>query len=131
MHTINFVVGDWSHDGHGMTYEEQFWSTLSAVEIKEAIAKVEERLGFCIADTVCREYEDFWMPDEVIAKLEKEGIVPEFEVWDNMGEEQKDMNPEFWVDMYLQIIKKGNPKFAYERIESKMVDIGGYGLFVS
>ena len=71
---INLVIGDWSHDGHGMCETVPAKVNLSIEEIEEAYLKGSEILGFNLIEDFCRNYEDNKVPIDIAKKLIEIGL---------------------------------------------------------
>ena len=62
MHTINLVLGDWSHDGHGITDTVTIKCSHTSEQIKEAYNQAVKNLGFPdLVEDACEEYEDSYL----------------------------------------------------------------------
>jgi hypothetical protein len=128
MHTVNIVVGDWSHDGHSMTETYTIESNLTGDEIEAAYKKGTEKLGFDLVEDCCAEYEDNQVSLEQIKMLEASGF--------DISKFDKDKNGNYcgiwhdlFVELYLHVIKLGDDSFKWDWTESEDINIGGYGLF--
>lgn len=126
---IELTVGDYWNDGHGQHRSVIIRSSLFGEEIKEAYLEGCNKVGINLVDDICRSYED-----GCISKIDYEKFVaagfthpygPEYSTDDNYY----CLDSEFYTDLYLFMIKLGNPEFEYEKIKTDKIDIGGYGLF--
>jgi len=130
-HTINLVLGDYSHDGHSRTDTVTIISNLEKKDVVKAYKKGCEKVGFNLTDDVCADYEDMAMPAEIAEKLKAAGIDPNdfVEVLDeNLS---FDYNGGAFAELWLRIAQLGNPDFKYKvtEDESPNINIGGYGLY--
>lgn len=135
-HSINLIVGDWSHDGRGLTKTIHIKSNLTAAELKKAYKAGERKVKIDLVGSVCRDYGDYRLRSEVWKKLHKAGLTLEdLDVW---GELERNEEYEIEVDVhafaaiYLFIAGKGNPAldWEFEENDSPNSNIGGYGLFL-
>ena len=70
MHTINLVVGDWSHDGHGMTDSIAIICSHTAEQVKTAYRNAVNKLGFPdLVKEACSEYEESSLSSDFALKL--------------------------------------------------------------
>jgi len=123
----NIMSGDWSNDGHGMTQSIIIRSNLTKEQIEQAYKEGIEIIGFDFKEDYCREYEDDFLPNEIIEKLKLHGIYVNFES-DNKGDGVH-INPDEYTELYLKICQLGDSDFKYTIIKTPEVHIGGYGLF--
>lgn len=127
-------MGDESCDGHCLTKTRTICSPLSNEDMNAAYKSGSEILGFNFITDVAAEYEDSSLSMEKLTKLRSHNIATwkfEDEEYAEEGEvlESVGLNPENYSEIYLEIIKLGNPDFSYETLEGKNISIGGYGLF--
>lgn len=145
-HSTTLVLGDWSDDGHGKTEIIIIHSNLDSEEITIAYNKASKKLGFKFMDDVCADYEDSGIPQEYLNTLIKNGLKLEAifdtdydlkEAREVLEGDDPDETVGLWTHSYTQIflfiVKMGNPEFEYKIVEddSNRIDIGGYGLFGS
>lgn len=57
-YTIELKLGDWSHDGHGITESIYISSNISTLKLKKAYKLGAKILGFDFSEIVARNYED-------------------------------------------------------------------------
>lgn len=127
-HCINLSLGDWSHDGHCKTSVFTIQSSLGYKELEGAYKKGVEIVGLDIREEIAFEYEDNKISQEDLNKLRVQGYdVKLDEVYNDKTSYYLDENT--FVDMFLWVVKKGNPKFKYEFVNATLA-IGGYGLFL-
>jgi hypothetical protein len=130
--TIDLVIGDWSDDGHGETETVTIKSNFNSVWMGRAYEQASVILGFCFVTDVAYEYETPYISMELITKLRE--VLEEPNLLDG------DIDPEAecigievdeYLDIYLKIIKLGEPDFKYKVLgqENEVINIGGYGLF--
>lgn len=136
MNTISLVIGDWSHDGHGHTDFVNIESNLSKAEVEDAYKAGTKKLGFNFVERVCSEYCENKMSNEIWQNFLAAGytVNPEIEYYFEEEEEDgdKELNVESFADLYLFIVKLGNPIFdarVLPQEEEPNIKIGGYGLF--
>lgn len=75
---MNFTLGDWSKDGHGMMEEFHITANHSVKEIDAAVKKFEKETTFKISNWA-EEYEDNSLPASVVNKLTKLGFITDKE----------------------------------------------------
>jgi len=132
---IKLMMCDWSGDGHNISEDTFIDTNLTKKEINEAYEKATELLGFSFCDDVASDYEDSQIEVEKVKKLRELGYTKEFgydgdDLEDDMGMVPLDV--EGFLNVYLFLIKLGNPAFTYSIIKEDMegwIEIGGYGLF--
>ncbi len=123
--TINLIVGDWSGDGHTITENVTISSNCSVDSIRLAYKEGCKILGFDFSETVCREFEDRFVPEEIVEKLAEHGIKVKLdEVIDKY-----ELDTKSYTSLYLQIAKLGNDGFNYYIVSGQTINIGGYGLY--
>lgn len=142
-HTTTLVLGDWSDDGHGKTDIVMLASNLDSEEIAEAYEKASKKLGFNFINDVAADYEDNELPTDYLKKLVEYGLslkqVFEYEydieraekALENEDSEGVPLWPDSYTQIFLFIVKLGNPEFEFKILEddTDRIDIGGYGLF--
>lgn len=132
MNNIHSIMsGDWSNDGHGMTLSTIIRSNFNKDEIENAYKEGIEKIGFDFKEDYCREYEDDFLPNEIIEKLKSQGIHVNFES-DYEGSNTGDgvhIRPDEYTEIYLKLCQLGNSNFNYTIIKTPELHIGGYGLF--
>ena len=125
---INLVMGDWSSDGHGKTETVSIKSNLDKEEIKAAYKAGTKILGFDFINEVCADYGcHHRLPQENFETLVKHGM--RRDNWDMYDENTISMWTDSFSEIYLFIVKLGNPEFEYKTVKAATIDIGGYGLF--
>lgn len=141
---ITLVLGDWSHDGHGLTDRINISSNLTDKEITKAYKAGKKKLSFDF-DRVAEDYEDSRLTKVRWGEFLKLGFSnPEYEKkWSepyqpgdtyDPDDEESDLvlDSEGFARLYLFLVKLGNDKFEYEILSDKQnptIEIGGYGLF--
>lgn len=141
---INFVIGDWSYDGHGRTRDIKISSNLSDGQIEKAYKKAVKKIGFNLINECCYDSDSRSIEFQYIKKLHKSGfdIKKLFEHNDSNNDEIMDaiisnkkcelrceINCDIYFEIYMHFIKIGDDNFQYEIIEGRSINIGGYGLF--
>ena len=125
MTQFKFTVGDWSHDGHGMTDVFIFETPATIQEVRVAIGNLRE--GFPEWESVAEDYEDSSVTPLIAEKLNEYGV----------GTEGRDLEYFFdgsddYADIWALLIAHFTPSVALTRVkDNKMPTIhgGGYGLF--
>lgn len=141
---INFVIGDWSYDGHCMTRDVKISSNLSDVQIEKAYKKAVKKIGFNLIKECCYDPDSGSIEFQHIKKLHKSGFdikkLFEFdhsnsnEIMDAIISNKKcelwcKIDCNIYFQIYMHFIKIGDNNFQYEIIEGRSINIGGYGLF--
>lgn len=127
-------MGDWSCDGHCIQKTRNVCTSLSLEEIQSAYAAATEKVAFNYVEEVAIDYEDSSLTADKLKILRDNGIATwefEDETYLEEGEtlEAVGLDADSHSEIYLQLLKLGNPNFKYERIQGKTLRIGGYGLF--
>lgn len=142
-YNLQLVLGDWSHDGHNQTDFILLNTNLSKDEIKDAYALAIKKLGFDFTQEVCSEYEDNLLYEKHLDLLLLQGFkIGDLGLLDEYSKKEAvkffnkkiktlKLYTEEYLNIYLFIIKLGNPNFKYKIIEDSWIDIGGYGLYSS
>jgi hypothetical protein len=138
VNTISLVIGDWSGDGHDKRETIIILSNLNNKDINKAYKKGSEKLGFDFCNDVCRDYEDHEISKDKLDLLIANGLKIKDIAFDDydLKEFEKDGTLRLWTEpfaeIYLFIVKLGNPDFEYTFLEGKSdpsIHIGGYGLY--
>lgn len=80
-----------------------------------------EKLGFDFCKDACAECDESSLTSQQTQALNKNGIE-----WECDG---SDLDLDLYFEIYLKIIKLGNPNFVYEDVSLPHINIGAYGLF--
>lgn len=128
MNTINLVLGDWSHDGHGKSETVTIETNLTVKQIANAYKKGSKKIGFDLTEEVASEYEDSSLPIDVVDSLNDAGFDVEKEVG-MYNDELDSLDTDNFVKIYLFIVGVGAPSFKYKIVHNVDINIGGYGLF--
>ena len=123
-HTIVFRAGDSSGDGHEKHRDWTVCSNLSKAEINDAYLAAVKKLGFDPTDNF-DEYKANRLPSDQADKLIENG----FEPVDREEGGTVYFYPRALFDLFLFMVKLGNPEFVYEEVKADEIYIGGYGLF--
>lgn len=123
-HTIVFRAGDSSGDGHEKHRDWTVCSNLSKAEINDAYLAAVKKLGFDPTDNF-DEYEANRLPSDQADELIENG----FEFVDRYEDGTVYFYPRALFDLFLFMVKLGNPEFLFEEVKVDVVHIGGYGLF--
>lgn len=128
MNKINFIVGDWSGDGHDKTEDVWIDSNKTIQEIKDAYDKsceltkltFEEKNGFYgIADN----YEDNELSDEVIEIFTKFNCP----LLERVKNENNFLYPEIFAEIWFWFVSLSLPDFEYKVVRDNTPTIRGYG----
>ena len=126
---VEFILGDWSHDGHGQTETISIMSNLNRKQIEKAYKKGSKLIDLDIVENLCCDYEDCSVSTDIVVKLKTAGYNLSEWVFDPTGEDDATIDSDEFLEIYLFITKKGNPIFEYKITRSDAIEIGGYGLF--
>ena len=123
MNRFKLIVGDWSHDGHGMTQEFIIESNISIYDLRLAYIAGEEIIGVSFSKFFSN-YDQSFMSKDLEEKLSKYIDLSIFDL-------DQDLDPEEYIHIWLQIAKIGRPDFEYKSVDYNIpeMEIGGYGLF--
>lgn len=125
---LKIVCGDWSNDGHGMTDSIFIESNLNHEDIEVAYKRGAKEIGLDFRNDVARQYEDHKMSQAQMDILRANNINTEVDEW--YGEPSSySLDSDSYIEIFLEICKIGNYNFNYEKIETREVHIGGYGIF--
>lgn len=134
----NLIVGDWSHDGHGMTKTITVEHNLDSVTaLQNAFQIGTDKLGINL-ENECKNFEDSEVSNIFVQSLQNLGLLPE-----NLEEQDMLWNdsdtagtffvegPEAYAKLWLIVAKLGNSKLEATIVkdETASIKIGGYGLF--
>lgn len=124
-HTIVFQAGDFGGDGHGKSRDWTVSTNFSKPKIEEAYLTAVEKVGFDPTDNF-EEWGANLLPSDQAEKLIANGFVSE----DRDEDGTIYFYPQALFDLFLFMVKLGNPEFEYE-VEKRdnVIHIGGYGLF--
>lgn len=129
---IDFIIGDYYHDGHGNYEKFTIDSSLDHIALQKAYNEGYKIAGFDITE-YCHEYDDSLIPLKHIKKLLELGLEKDREVLEsvfNEEDEEYSLTPEEYIHIYLFICHLGNDHFIYTlENENPQINIGGYGLF--
>lgn len=131
MNSYSLIVGDWSHDGHGQTETYFIDTDASLHDISEAYDAGVTIFGVNIMHEF-ENYEQCEITEELYTAIQTH--LPKLASdWCLEGEYTAEtvegMHPDAYVDLYLAIVKLGNPNISISRAFPKSLSIGGYGLF--
>ena len=87
MYIIEFVIGDWSSDGHSQKESYLVKSSVPVQDLREIHFKAEEVLGFDIGD-LCSQYHENWISRDRYEYLQ------DLLKW----EVNEDIDEEYWSD---------------------------------
>ena len=121
---IRFPIGDWSGDGHEKCEYFNVQSNYPVQHLREAHFKAPKVVGFDIG-SICHEYEDGTLSDDVIEKLNAINLKPE-----DYGEEYQgnySMYPDGMVNLWLDILCHIDPALKLELVKTEAEPINFYG----
>jgi hypothetical protein len=131
-YVVNLILGDSGGDGHCKKSMTSIMSNCDKQEIKLAYKKGTELVGFDFTAQVCSDFGDNKISIEYYNKLVELGL-PNESYHNDSDEIEEEDSISLWLDnfteIYLFIVKLGNPDFDYEFLQNSDIDIGGYGLF--
>ena len=137
--TVALIMGDPSRDGHGHTELITIKSNLTKDEISLAYIAGTALMGFNFKEECCAEYEDYTISQPYVAKICEMGgqdlfalkNIPSNEDDFDLDDDDEEFacDTDLFVDVYLRIVKVGEPKFEYQLLQDRPLFIGGYGLF--
>lgn len=143
MNIIEIILGDTSGDGHCMTDKFVIESGFSVKEIEDAYQNAVKILGFDFINVCCEEYEDDTLDvesqkallkiPEIRQMIQEDWGIEDLEAVDKDGNYKvfSDFSTSSYTDIFLSLVKCGNPQFSYTKENSpKTIKIGGYGLFI-
>lgn len=132
--TITLVVGDYSHDGHGITANVIVQSNFSQLEITTAYELGVKILGIDLCENVCSEYEDQTIKFSDFKKFLDAGYSTVNLNKDDLKSIKLEKDIEYvdddlFAELYLFTVYIGNKNFEYNiTVETNNINIGGYGL---
>lgn len=135
--TVKLVLGDWSHDGHGMSEVKSINCTHTLKELEKAYKLGTSKIGFDFSKYVAIDYRANILDANLVKRLRDHGLKMEFEFGEKelFGQEKEFgfvfLGKDDFCRIYLFICQLGNPKIEYIEVESDEDElyIGGYGLF--
>lgn len=128
-YVVNLILGDSGGDGHEKKSMTSIKSNCSKQEIKLAYQEGTKLVGFDLTKQVCSEYADNKISPEFYNKLVELGLPDECENEPECETEPVSLWLSSFTEIYLFIVKLGNPDFDYEFLQNSDIDIGGYGFF--
>lgn len=134
MFSFKMMVGDWSNDGHGQCVDFVVSSNKPVEHVREAHYLIRETTGIDM-ETLCNEYDDSSIPDDVADKLEALGF--HFEAPCSTVCPSPKEFASLWVfllqkaDPELQLSIEDIPQLQFYGYDSKgrHIEAAGYGLF--
>jgi len=143
---FSIVMGDPSADGHGMTEKVTVKCNQTLGRVEQAYKKGVKTIGVDLEGSVADEYEDSSIKEADFDKFTQAGFSVEdprldsfIGGWEQSAldeeiaeEGQLNLEPDLYLSLYLFTALVGDPGITFEKSESneKVLDIGGYGLFV-
>lgn len=133
---VELNMGDWSDDGHGKTQSLIIQTNLTTTQISAAFDKGVKKIGLDITKC-CINYEDNSLTKEQLEALKEAGWNLD-NCWsykyakDTKQLDEEDsfsLSPDEFVAIYIFTIQQGSSKFEYKKLDTKQINIGGYGLF--
>jgi len=126
LHMIALVVGDDSHDGHGLTDKIFIFSSLTFKELKEAYKEAVKIIGFDFSRKVCNDSEENMIKKKYRDKLAEFGITFKEEQY----MEENELTPHIFAQLWLEIVRLAKPDMVSIAFRPSELDIGGYGVFI-
>lgn len=120
---ICLVIGDWSGDGHCQTDTVIVESSKSKAETESAFKKGDKKYGL---SSVCEEYEDSMVSEELILQL-KDFLPWNFD--ESLSYEDYSLCPEEYADLWIAVARSADPELELNIVEIPRVGIGGYGCY--
>ena len=125
-YAIELVTGDWSNDGHGKEYIENFKVNKTQLELDLLYKTSVEKTGLRLCEEVCNNYSDNKISQEILKLFEdhKEPLVDILEVDYGVCKYE-------WPIIYLRFCRMSDPDLKWKPLTktSTKINIGGYGLF--
>lgn len=146
-HSLTFVLGDWSHDGHGITEMYTVQSNRTLKETEAAYKKGVKKLGFDYANVAAEGYEESYIEYEHLKTMLEKGLTLEemfakndyclkeakhdMKTAEEPGEGQIQLDDAAYIVGWLFVARLGDPdgKWQIAEKEPEVIHAGGYGLF--
>lgn len=127
MKKFKLILGDWSHDGHGITEVILFNTNLSIEELRELYFNQCSKYGK-ILENLCSEYEDCSINKEQFITIENYG----FKFSEDIKQEIQDdevayIDSDLFVDIFIWFMKKDNPNLILDIIDDNVPSFHFYG----
>lgn len=141
MYNIGFTLGDPYEDGHGKYKTFHIECNYSVEDITAAYKDAVKLLGFDYVETVCAEYEDYYIHENETDILLKYGIIKEEDinrnVIDNYNYCPKDcyiLDEDEYVEIFFKIVKLILPDIVYKNrdlneTQLNLLHCAAYGIF--
>ena len=100
---IQFDLGDWSWDGHRITFTIVAECSHSAQAVADAYQQACRRLNFVLHDRVCGLYEEYFIRPEDLQFLVFRGYTP------SPAFDPANVQPEDMFAMFQTMVKEGDP----------------------
>ena len=125
---VILILGDWSHDGNGLSSVVTIHSNFTKREIERAYRKGVKEIEFDLIEDVASGHEDCEIEPEYVHALKEFGYnVNNLECLNNRYYIYED---EF-VNIYLFLAELGDSALEWKRVShtENHIRIGGYGLY--
>lgn len=134
LNTFKVTVGDWSHDGHGLTDTFIVNSSITSEQLKTAIKATADMLDMDYTDhtyffrlNYCSDYENNKFPVSILNAMDFD-----LDTLDDIvdpDDETAYIGPEDWMRIHIHMAKRIYPDAVIEIVNMPSLTIGGYGLF--
>lgn len=132
MNIVELIVGDWSGDGHRQTCNLLVQTNITAKDIEKAYKEGTKKLGFNFIEEVCCDFEEDTVSGEYLEILKNQLDLSKCSNF--LLEESEDyivLSIKDYIEIYLAIIRYGDPFCVVFEKKVDVLKIGGYGLFWS
>jgi len=134
-YTHSWVVGDWSHDGHGLTHVFVLESNYDSDDICSAIIATCKKFGLPYKTNPwsaphlldCESFGDSSISVETLEKIDYD--FGQLSNYIGEGEDYAYIDSDDWLSIHLWLVKLELPNFTCKHIYYPRLNIGGYGLF--
>lgn len=127
---VKIRIGDWSHDGHGMTADFIIKCNFNGIYLSNQYERGVKKIGVDVR-RLCADYEA-----HTITRADADKLMPYDKIYemiegvDDRNEDRYYIDKEGYVIMWLETARVGDPQINYTFAkESEVLGIGGYGLF--
>lgn len=146
MPNVEFVIGDWSRDGHNQSESFVYECNLTRSQIINAYNRGAKLIGFDLVSDVADDYKDNRISWENLQKLRAAGFKSELDCELTPEEAEREntskyytyesgayLDVESFMEIYLFFVRTGDSSFEYKLAvqDNNDIKIGGYGLFGS
>lgn len=107
---IQFDLGDWSWDGHKVTWTIIAECSHSAQVVADAYQRACREVDFVLHERVCGLYEEYFIRAEDLRFLQSLGYIPPPEF------DAADVKPEDLFAMFVLFVQRGDPTISLTRL---------------